>query len=164
MSALSGKKVLIAFYTKTGITKQVADIIKENVGGDQFQIQTVTPYPDNHDVLIEQVKREQSNGVFPEIVSKGDISPYDVIFVGSPCWWGRLSSPVGAFLKSHDFTGKIIIPFITHGGSGLASTVSDMKKYAPGATFLNGCAFGDKRWVRQFQRSEVENWLHKMKL
>ncbi|KAH0786539.1 flavodoxin [Histomonas meleagridis] len=164
ISSLEGKKVLVAFYTKTGTTKQVADIIKENIDGDIFQIQTLTPYPDDHDMLIGQVKKELKNENFPEIVSKGDIANYGVIFVGSPCWWSRLSCPVATFLKSSNFSGKIIIPFVTHGGSGIAFTVNDIKKYAPGAKVLGGAAFGDKRWVRQFQRSEVEHWLNGINL
>ncbi|KAH0793844.1 flavodoxin [Histomonas meleagridis] len=165
MSAFEGKKVLIAYYTASGTTGNVARYIKEFIcHADELSIETIPPYPKEYDPLCECAKKDLDHGVLPKIVSNGNVSNYDVIFLGSPCWSSRLSCPVSSFLASADFHGKIIIPFITHGGSGMASTVSDIKKYAPGAKIVGGRAFGNPVWVRGFTRNDVERWIQSIKL
>ena len=162
--SLEGKRILIAYFSWSGVTKNIARFIKEITGGDEFQIETVEPYPDDYDLTVKRAKKELHDGVKPEIVSKRDISRYDVIFIGSPCWSGTISCPVATFIASSNFRGKTIIPFITHGGSGLASTVSEIKKYAPGANVVCARAFGDPRWVSGSGRTDVLRWIQGIKL
>ena len=162
--SLEGKRILIAYYSKTDTTKNIAGFIKELTGGDEFRIEPVKPYPEDYHQTTQQAKKEIHDGFRPEIVSKGNISNYDVIFIGSPCWWGTISCPVTTFITSSDFSGKTIIPFITHGGSGLASTVNDIKKYAPGANVLEGKAFGDPHWIAGSGKTDVAKWIQSIKL
>lgn len=68
-----------------------------------------------------------------------------IIFIGSPCWWGTIASPVRTFLMTYNFNGKTIIPFITHGGSEMGKTVEEIKAICPKATLKNGRAFGDPK-------------------
>ena len=161
--SFEGKRILIAYYSWSGVTKNIAGFIKELTGGDEFLIEPVEPYPDDYDQTVKRAKKELGDGVKPEIVSKCDISKYDVIFIGSPCWGGTISCPVATFMTSSDFSGKTIIPFITHGGSGLASTVSDIKKYAPGANVVYAKAFGDPRWTSGSGKKDVARWIQGIK-
>ncbi|KAH0785673.1 flavodoxin [Histomonas meleagridis] len=162
--SLEGKRILIAYYSKTNVTKNIAGFIKEITGGDEFRVEPVTPYPQDYHQTTQQAKQEQQAGFRPEIVSKGDISNYDVIFFGSPCWWGTIACPMETFITSHDFRGKTIIPFITHGGSGLGRTVEEIKKLAPGANVVYGKAFGDPQWVSGSGKTDVAKWISSIKL
>ena len=133
------KRILTAFYSHSGITKKAAEQIHAIVGGDIYEIKEQNPYPRNYNAVTEQAKQEIAKGYQPAL--KGnlpDISDYDVIFAGSPNWWSTIAPPLSTFLSSADFTGKTIIPFITHGSGGLSRTVTDIKKLVPGANVLDG--------------------------
>jgi len=133
------KRILIAFFSHSGTTKKAADQIHAIVGGDIYEIKEKEPYPRNYNAVTEQAKQEIAKGYQPAL--KGnlpDISEYDVIFAGSPNWWSTIAPPLSTFLSSSDFTGKTIIPFITHGGGGLNRTINDIKKLVQGANVLNG--------------------------
>ena len=73
-----------------------------------------------------------------------EFDKYDVIFVGTPNWWSTMAPPVLTFLSSYDFSGKTIIPFVTHGGGGMARCESDMRKACPKAAFGKGGAFSGR--------------------
>ena len=133
------KRILIAFFSHSGTTKKAAEQIHTIAGGDIFEIKERDPYPQNYNAVTEQAKQEIAKGYQPALKgSLPKISLYDVVFVGSPNWWSTIAPPLSTFLSSADFTGKTIIPFITHGGSGLNRTVSDIKKLVQNATVLNG--------------------------
>ena len=133
------KRILTVFYSHSGITKKAAEQIHAIVGGDIYEIKEQNPYPRDYNAVVEQAKQEIAKGYQPAL--KGnlpDISDYDVIFAGSPNWWSTIAPPLSTFLSSADFTGKTIIPFITHGGGGLNRTVSDINKLVQGAKVLSG--------------------------
>ncbi len=118
----------------SGNTEVIADMIQKAVGGDRFQIVTVNPYPSDYDTLVDQGKKEQEENYQPALKTKVEnIESYDVIFIGSPMWWGTIAPPVRTFLSENDFSGKTIIPFTTHEGSGLGRSVEDIKKLSPKA-------------------------------
>jgi flavodoxin len=107
---------LVAFYSLTGTTKEIAGRIAEMTGGTLFEIETEKNYPASP-MLYYSVWREQKSGALPELKKiTGDYSSFDVIFVGSPVWFYTLSSPIRAFLSQCDFQGKIVVPFSTQGG------------------------------------------------
>ena len=133
------KKILVAFYSHSGKTKKAAEQIHAIVGGDIFEIKEKDPYPRSYNVVVDQAKREIAKGFKPALEGDlPDIRTYDIIFAGSPNWWSTIAPPLSTFLSSADFTGKIIIPFITHGGGGLGRTVTDIKKLVQGAKVLDG--------------------------
>ena len=133
------RNILVAFYSHSGVTKKVAEQIHAKVGGDIHEIVEQNPYPRDYNTVVEQAKREITQGYRPKLKSDvPDLSKYDVIFIGSPNWWSTIALPVATFLTSANFTDKTVIPFITHGGGGLNRTVSDIKKFAQGATVLDG--------------------------
>jgi flavodoxin len=154
-------KTLVVYFSKTGSTRAVAEYIKDATKADIFEIVPVQSYPEEYKATTEQAKKEINDGYKPAIKSKAqNIADYDIIFVGSPCWWGTIAPPVATFLSSHDLSGKIIIPFMTHGGSGLGHSVSDIKKLVPNAIIRDGKAFYGSS--AESAKSDVEEWLKKV--
>jgi flavodoxin len=86
--------------------------------------------------LTKVAKEQLENDTTPELKEEVDVSSYDIVFVGTPVWWSKMSLPVKAFLENGDFSGKTIVPFITHGGSGRCSIPEDMRDTAKGAEVL----------------------------
>ncbi len=86
--------------------------------------------------------RRFREGVRPELAAKvEDMGKYDVIFIGSPNWWSTIAPPVASFLASYDLSGKTVIPFVTHGGGGMARCADEVRKLCPKSTVLKGGAF-----------------------
>lgn len=142
---------------EVGNTKIVADYISEITGADQFEIVADKNYDMPYMELIKVAQDEAKAGELPAYKGDVDVAPYDVIFIGGPIWWGTYPQVMFTFFKDHDLSGKTVIPFTTHEGSGLASTVKDVKKAWPKATVKDGFAiYGHE--VRT-GRAKVEKWL-----
>lgn len=155
-------KVLVAYFSRSGNTRAMAQQIQKITGGDLFEIQTVTPYPFEYNAVTKQAKQELESGFKPPIKEKvANIKDYDVVFVGSPNWWRTIAPPVMTFLAEHDLAGKTVVPFITHQGSGLGRSADDIKKLAPQANVRDGLAV----WGRDVGSSqeEVAKWLQEVK-
>ena len=156
-------KVLIIYYSRSGNTREIANQIHERVGGDIIELQTVEPYPDEYDAVTKQAKQELNSDYKPALKTKVEnIGSYDIIFVGSPNWWGTIAAPVKTFLSEYDLSGKTIVPFITHGGSGLGRSVTDISKLCPKSSVLDGLAV----WGRDAKtaQNEVSEWLRKIQI
>lgn len=137
-----GKKMLIAYFSHTGNTRAIAQMIKDAAGANIFEIVPANPYPESYGDVLARGRQELKDNIMPELKSEvPDLAPYDVIFVGSPNWFNTIVPPVMTFLSGRDFSGKTIVPFMTHGGGGLGKSVQDVKRLAPGATVLEGRAF-----------------------
>ncbi|MBS1369236.1 MAG: flavodoxin [Lentisphaeria bacterium] len=153
-------KVLVVYFTRSGKTRQVAHWIREANGGDLIELKLVDPYPSGYQAVVDQARKEIDAGVKPELKTKiENIGQYDRIYIGTPNWWSTMAPPVATFLSSYDFSGKVLIPFVTHGGGGLAACASDMKKLAPDATFRDALAVRDSRV--EGAKPEVVEWTKK---
>ena len=153
------KKVLVAFYSHSGVTKKAAEEIHAIVGGDIHEIVEQDTYPQDYKTVVEQAKQEIAQGYQPKLKSDlPDLSNYDVIFIGSPNWWSTIAPPVATFLTSLDFAKKTIIPFVTHGSGGLGRTVNDIKKLVQGVNVLDGFSAnntaGISQWIQSLDLSE----------
>ena len=126
-------KVLIAFYSYSGNTRAAAGQIQKAVGGELYEIKPQKPYPSSHSACVTQAKKEINAGFTPPLTDNKDLSGYDVIFLGSPNWWGTMAPPVHTFIKDQNLSGKVIIPFFTHGGGGMQQCETDMRKYCEAA-------------------------------
>ena len=125
----------------TGNTAIVGDLIAKSVGADVFEIIPVTPYPDSYDECLEVATQEQRSNARPAYVGEVENwADYDTVFFGYPIWWGDMPMIAYTFLENHDFTGKTVIPFNTHEGSGQSGTQSTIESLCPGATVLDGLA------------------------
>jgi flavodoxin len=159
----TNNKILVTYFSHSGNTREIALQIKEATGADVFEIVPVHPYPTNYNAVVAQAEQELKADYRPKLKSAvSNIASYDVIFVGSPNWWSAIAPLVMTFLSSHDFSGKTIVPFITHEGSGLGRSVRDVKRLAPGATVLEGQSFRGHD-VKDAQ-NDVLKWLREIKL
>jgi flavodoxin len=156
-----GAKALVIYYSRTGNTREIARLIHEKIGGDMVEIQTVEPYPDDYNAVTKQAKRELQSGYRPALKTKVEkIGAYDIVFVGSPNWWSTIAAPVKTFLSGYDLSGKTLAPFITHAGSGLGRSVTDIAALCPHSTILDGLAvWGENATTAQ---NEVSAWLNKL--
>ena len=135
VDAIAGASIVVSEGEKLGNTEYVTRLIQQTVGGELFRIGTVQPYPLDHDPLVDQASEEKAASARPELSAHVEnMEQYDTILLGYPNWWGDLPMPVYAFLEEYDFTGKTIIPFVTHGGSGFSNTVGTISALQPGAT------------------------------
>lgn len=136
---MTGKKILVVYFSHSGNTRVMAKQISEITGGDIHEIVPLKPYPKVYRAVVDQAKKEINAGVKPELKSKIDnIGSYDIIFVGSPNWWSTIAPPVATFLASHDFSGKTIVPFMTHEGTAMGRSEKEIAKLCPKATVLPG--------------------------
>ena len=117
----------------------MAHVIQKNAGGELFSIETAQKYPtDNMDDLLEFAAKEKSEDARPELSTHiENLDDYDTVFIGYPNWNADLPMPMYTFFEEYDFSGKTIIPFVAHGGSGASRTVSTIKELEPGATVID---------------------------
>ena len=148
---MKDKKVLVAFFSRTGENYNVGNISKGNThiiaemiagetNGKLFQIEPVKPYPDEYRACVDIAKTEKENKARPAVKEDIAAEDYDVIFLGYPNWWGDMPMAVYTFIEKHDWNGKTVIPFCTHEGSGLSDTENDIRKAAHGAAVTKGLA------------------------
>lgn len=138
------EKILIAYYTRSGNTKKIAENIQKIVGGDLFEIKCVEPYSEAYRKALSQAKKQINNDEFPEIKAfHGNIEIYDKIFVGTPNWCNTMAPPVKAFLRQNNFRNQKIVPFCTHGGGGSGHIFDDMKKEASEIAINEGLSIYD---------------------
>ncbi|ALS38816.1 flavodoxin [Enterococcus rotai] len=136
---MGNPKTLIVYYSRTGNTKVVAELIQEKLGGDLFQIETQEKRPSNYRKEVEQNEEEQEGNVLPELKSKiSNFNQYDRIFIGAPTWNMALPQAILTFMDSYEFAGKTVIPFNTNGGYGTGSTFNQIKFGVQGAEVLDG--------------------------
>lgn len=158
---------MVSGILKKGNTHIIADMIAEQVDADLFEISTVVPYPDEYEACTETAKQEQEEDARPELsATVENMEDYDVVFLGYPIWWSDMPMAVYTFLESYDFSGKTIIPFCTHEGSGLSSTDSSIAEICTGADVLDGLEMRGS--VAQNSQDEaltaVTDWLDKIEI
>ena len=155
------KKILVAYFSASGVTAKVADQMAKAAGADLFEIAPAQPYTKADLNWMDKRSRStlemKDRSCRPAIAAKPDVSGYDVILVGFPVWWYREPSIIDTFMESADFTGKTVVPFCTSGGSGLGDSAKNLQALAPGARVLEGKRFSAsassdelKKWAEQF--------------
>lgn len=151
------KKVLVAYFSASGVTAGVAKRLAEATGADIFEIKPAISYTAADLDWTDSRSRssvEMKNKAFrPEIAGTADVSDYDTIFVGFPIWWYVAPTIVNTFLESCDLKGKTVVPFATSGGSGMGNTVDELKPSCVGAVLKNG-----KRFRANVSESELADW------
>lgn len=163
--------ILIAYFSRAGNnyvngrieelaqgnTEVVAQMIVQETGGDLFRIEPVEPYPADYHACTDQAAAEKRAATRPALRAlPGDLSGYDTVFLGYPNWWGTMPMPVYTFLEEADLSGKTILPFCTHEGSGLSGTEGDIARACPDATVLAGLAVHGADAARS--HDEVARW------
>lgn len=141
-----------------GNTETAAKLIQSKTGADMFKLVPLVSYSEDYNECIEQAKDDQRRGARPELTAYPDsIERYDTIYLGYPNYWGTMPMCVFTFLEHFDFSGKTIRPFCTHEGSGLGSSVGDIKKLCPNAKVETGLAIHGAKADKS--GSDIDKWL-----
>ena len=131
-------KKLIVYFSYTGNTKKIAEKVCKEVKADMVEIETVIPYGENYNQVVQQGKEEVERGFKPKIKKlKVDLAQYDIIILGTPVWWYTMAPAVFTFLTDNNLTDKVIIPFATNGG-WIGHTFEDIKKACPRSEMREG--------------------------
>ena len=172
---MTNSKSLIAYFSRKGNnyvagsivnlpignTEVIAKKIQKLTGSDIFQIRTVKSYPEDYTETTNVAREEQRENARPELTEIVDeMDSYDLIYIGYPNWYGTMPMAVFTFLESYDFSGKTIIPYCTHEGSGMGSSERDIKKLCPNAKVLSGLAIRGSSVDKADK--DVADWLKKL--
>ena len=142
-----------------GNTQYMAQVIAENTGADIFRIEPETPYPTDHETLVDLAAEEQDNNARPAIKNQiENLADYDTVFLGYPNWWGDMPMILYSFLEQYDFSGKTVVPFNTHGGSGFSDTISTIRSLQPNADVFDGLSIS-RNQIQDAER-EIINWVN----
>lgn len=175
-------KILIIYFSRVGISEPfdkvdavssaslpngntiiIANDIKEMTGGDMFQLITDKVYPANYDATTDLAQKEQQAKERPTLKSQPkNLGDYDIIFLGYPNWWGTIPMALFTFLENNDLSGKTIIPFCTHEGSGLGDSQRDIAKLCPKSKIVDGLAVRGGNATSA--KPDVEKWIRKIGL
>ena len=129
---MTGAKTLVAYLTRSGNTRVIAETLHRQLGADLFEIRPARPYPADYEQHVAQAKQERDSGFEPPLAARvDDIDRYDQIFLGFPIWGETTPPPIRSFLEAHDLGGKTLLPFITHGGYGVGEARSVLASHAP---------------------------------
>lgn len=154
------KKILVAYFSASGVTAKAAWKLSEAIGADLHEIKPEVPYSSADLNWMDKKSRSSVEmndpSSRPTIAEKlADMEKYDVVFVGFPIWWYVAPTIINTFLESYDFSGKTIIPFATSGGSGMGKTNEKLGPSCPGTTLLQGKLLNgnlsedfSKNWVK----------------
>lgn len=155
---MNGKNTLVAYFSATGITEKVAEMIAETTGGDLYEIAPVQEYTaadlDWTDKTSRSTKEMNDSKSRPAIrADLKDAESYDVIYIGYPIWWNLAPRAVNTFLDTYDFSGKTVIPFATSGGSGIANSAAQLKKEYPSLNWQSG------KLLNGASQNTIEAWI-----
>lgn len=141
---------------QTGNTELAAKVLSELTGAQRFKLDPVREYADSYSECIAEAKEDKERNARPELKAYPDLSGVDLVYLGYPNYWGTIPMPVYTFLEHYDWSGKTILPFCTNEGSGMGSSIDDIKEAAPGAKVgkglsIHGAGYSKKamkRWVK----------------
>ena len=165
-----GKKSIIIYFSRAdenysvgyinkGNTEVVAEYIKELTGADMFKVEPLIPYSEDYMTCIEEAKERTKTHNAKIKESVPDISSYEIIYVGSPIYWGGMPEELVTALKNLNYEGKIIRPFVTHEGSGSSGVPRQLNEICKGAKILDGLAIVGSQ-VND-SKNQVKDWLLK---
>jgi flavodoxin len=154
-------KILVAYFSWSGNSREIAKNIHKRVGGDLFEIVPATPYPTDYNACLDQSADELKRQYRPPLKTHvANMKQYDVIFLGYPNCWATIPMPVASFLEEYDFSGKTIVPFCSHGGGRLGQSTSAIAKLCPHSTMLEALSiYYDGGTTLQ---SDITAWLRKI--
>ncbi len=118
-----------------GNAAKLACWIQERTGGELFSIVVTEPYSSDYDECLERAAEEKAENARPELATHiENMEDYDIVFLGFPNWWYTVPMAIHSFIEEYDFSGKTVIPFVTHGTGGLAATIQDITAALPDST------------------------------
>lgn len=159
VDAVAGASRVVVDGDVLGNTQYIAQLIQQQTGGDLFRIETVQKYPGSHDPLLEFAYNERAEGARPELAAQMEnLDSYDIVFLGYPNWNADLPMPLYTLLEQTDLSGKTIVPFTTHGGSGFSRTIQTIQELQPNATVISDGLSISRNSVAQAE-GDVASWV-----
>ena len=151
-------KTLITYFSWSGNTRGIAQEIQRQTGADIFEIVPIPAYSDDYNTVLMEAQRDQHDKARLGITNPLEsIDGYNVILLGYPNWWASIPMPIATFLESYDFSGKIIIPFCSHGGGRFGQSLTAIAKLAPNSEIAPGLSVHYSGGSRL--SDDVKNWL-----
>lgn len=154
-------KTLVVYYSATGTTERVAQMIAEATGADLFEVEPAEPYTSadlNYSDKDSRVSREHDDESLREVALVStevpDWDSYDTVFIGYPIWWRIAAWPMNGFVAANDFTGKTVIPFATAASSGMGDSGTDLAKLAGTGDWVDG-----QRFFSSTTADDIQSWL-----
>ena len=157
-------KTLLVFFSYTGNTKIIADMIKDKLNCDILEIKTVIPYSEDYDTVVNDEQNSEASNHLPEIQNIDiDLSQYEEIILGTPVWWYRPVPAIRTFLTQNDLSGKIIKPFATNAG-WLGKTFKEIKLLCPNSKVEEGMnivfqSYSDKLVTKE---QDINSWIENL--
>lgn len=156
-------KTLVVYFSRSGNTRRMAQMIGEATGGELFEIRMNNPYPETYQQVVDQSRGEVASGYCPPLATRVEnIDDYDVVFVGYPVWFGTIPPPVRTFLSEYDLAGKRVIPFCTSGGGGATESYKAVRELAKDATVAEGLLVGGGSVAASGNR--INDWLKRISI
>ena len=151
-------KVLVAYFSASGVTKGVAQQLAEVTGGTLHEIKPEQPYTDAdldwRDKQSRSSVEMQDKQSRPAITDKlADMKDYDVVYVGFPIWWYTCPTIINTFMEAYDFQGKTVIPFATSGGSSIEKACEDLKAAYPNVSWKEG------KLLNRVSKDDLKKWV-----
>ena len=173
LSAKPQGKIAIVYYSQSQVqnTALIAKWIQKHVGGDLLPLEMVEPYPDAYGETLKVAGRHHKEGTRPPLKSVPSLDGYDIVFVGSPIWYGTYAPPFATFADAVKLDGKTVVPFCTHGGGGAGKFFSDVAKACPDAKVLDGLTIRGSNQVERrlgtgvtshHTEDDVVEWLNRI--
>lgn len=151
-------KILIAYFSRTGNTRVLAEEIAEQIGAEVFEIIPAEPYPDDYDATVERFRKERAENARPAIASEvANMEEFATVFIGFPNWGDDMPHIVYTFLEQYDLSGKTVVPFCTNGGGGFGNSLDGLKLTCPDSFVADGFECSGSRADRQ--QENVSKWL-----
>ena len=151
-------KVLVSYFSASGVTKGVAEKVATAINGDLFEIEPVEKYTDEDLDWTNKNSRssiEMNENIKPEILNKvQNLEDYDMVCLAFPIWWYKEPTIIDKFLEENDMSDKTIYVFVTSGSSSIDSTYKSLKSNFPNLNFVSG-----KRFTGNEFNEEYINWI-----
>ncbi len=152
-------KVLVTYFSASGVTRGVAQNIANCIGADLFEIKAKVPYTSADLNWTNKQSRSSiemdNKSSRPEIEqTECNLDGYDTILIGFPVWWYTAPTIINTFIESLDFSGKTLIPFCTSGGTGISGCERDLRNEYPEYNWKEG-----KRLTGHESKEDIENWI-----
>ena len=152
-------KVLVTYFSASGVTRGVAQNIADSIGADLFEIRAKQPYTEQdinwHDKNSRSSIEMNDKSSRPEIeVTVSKLDEYETILIGFPVWWYTAPTIINTFIESLDLSGKTLIPFCTSGGTGISGCERDLRNEYPEYNWKEG-----KRFTGNESKESIKNWI-----
>ncbi len=162
-NAAKDSKILVVYFSYTGHLDSMAHWIADETGGDLVRVTAKEAYPEDYDETVDRAKKEKDEDARPEInveLTSEQLAGYDTVFFGFPVWWYDIPMSMYTFLDSYEFSGKTIIPFLSHEGSSNGGSAKEtIEEHARGANVRYDDMLSIKGGKVDSSEQDVRNWV-----